>query len=276
MEKLNKYDSSCLLKYLAIGLGASIVVGTFGSIFSRLFSRYKSSKNNIKKEQNLKAMTLKENLKKEPDLSVDRAVEIMALINEIADNKVKISLKDMEEKRRNNIHDKDEYERQCKEIFDIKEYIFSKTTEKILKETEFSSMEDIQNILKQHHPHEIEKKAYKYYHPSFENKDEPDMETIKEAFLYYGKKFKKEIVEIDNLLKKQDGYEVELTNVIFFKLLVLKTRVEDRLYIKYDLTEAELRYLLFKYNLFDKDEEIKKLNLEISKFDDMFYDNDNE
>ena len=50
--------------------------------------------------------------------------------------------------------------------------------------------------------------------------------------------------------------------------MILKLRLDDDLYFNYRLSEIQLRYLLYKFDL-NSDLEIKQISENLSKFDEM-------
>jgi hypothetical protein len=258
--------------YLFWGVSIAACTAIIGCTFYALKSLiYDESSNGeeLTDEEKSKLEKIREDKEENSHLTEDLAIQIMAFINKKSDEIFLKSMPDVDNRRRKFIEDPEEYEKICKEMFDYKEWIFNQTTEKILKQTDFDSLGDIQKILQNKSPFEIEKKAYEYYYPNYEGKEMPGRKCVKEAFLYYGKKFKLEMKEINEIInKRNDCFDEEQNNLIFFRLLVLKVKVEDKLFIKFGYTEAEIRFLLFKYDLFN-DKDVAKVHNEISKFDEI-------
>ncbi len=50
----------------------------------------------------------------------------------------------------------------------------------------------------------------------------------------------------------------------------IKIKVDDLLYLKFGMTENQIRYLIFEYSLMD-DKEVKSINDKICKYEEMLY-----
>ena len=55
--------------------------------------------------------------------------------------------------------------------------------------------------------------------------------------------------------------------LVLYQLMILKFRIDDELYRNYSISENQLRFLLFEYNLAD-DPEIKKLMNDIAQYEE--------
>ena len=88
-----------------------------------------------------------------------------------------------------------------------------------------------------------------------------DPYTIKKAFKYFGEKFVAEMEEFYKQIKNLNSNE---QNYLMLKFMILKLRVDDKIYLKYKVNEIQLRYLLFKKDL-NNDPEIKEVYEKIEK-----------
>jgi hypothetical protein len=218
-------------------------------------------------ERLLQIQELKEEVEEAQELSPELAIQIMAMTNKFAEEIMKKMKPDIDEKRRAVFKQPEEYEKICIEMFECKEYAYNSATTKILKEFGFSQ-EELQKVLQTINPYEMEKKIYDYEKPSFEDCPVPDKNQVKEAFMYYGKKFSEEMKDFHKEMSKSQ-MDPNNQEYIIFRLLVVKMKIDDELYFKYKYIEAQIRYLLYEYNLLD-DPEVKRVHNNINQFDDMF------
>lgn len=202
------------------------------------------------------------------ELNMETAIRILAETNKIAEEMHKKNKPDLDEQRRNVVNQPEEYERICQEMFESKEIAYNDAMKKVLNNIENRvTFEDVHNLLSKVSPIELEKQAYKYEQPEFDG-PYPEDEKIKEAYKFYGKEFQNEIHEFQRIMSTNQ-FDPGQDSFIFFRLLVHKTKVDDLLYLKYKLTEQQIRYLLHERNLL-ADPEIKALHANITRIDEMF------
>jgi hypothetical protein len=162
---------------------------------------------------------------------------------------------------------------------------------KVLYQLGNISYEEIQKIIKKISPYELESTAHGMgynFNPNnemFADNSTPDKNLIKEAFKFYGKRYIEEIKNLKiewssssktNSTVTDDNNENECLKSKNFihkereeedyvnKLLMIKLRLCDELFLNYKFTEEQMRYLLYEYQMFD-DSEVRRL------FDEMNY-----
>ncbi len=262
MEKKN--DKSYLFW---AGISAATVTLLAGGYY--LISSLLSDDEEIPEEQKEKIEEIKNEVEEHNgELTMETAIKILAETNKIAEEMHKKSKPDLDERRRATINNMGEYEAMCQEMCESKEISYNDAMKKVLNSIENRvTFEDVHSVLSKMNPVELEKLAYKYEHPNFDG-PYPDDGKIKEAYMYYGAQFQLEIREFQNILSTNQ-YDPNQDSFLFFKLLVHKTKVDDLLYLKYKMTEQQIRYLLHERNLLS-DPVIKSLHDQITRIDEMF------
>jgi len=258
---------------LFYGLAAGAVAAMVGSAYY-LYSLF-IEEEELSEDDKIKIEELKEELtqqieeKNSQGLTPEIAIQIMSMTNKVGEEILKKNKPFLEEKRRAAIGLPDEYERICQEYLEAKELAFQEGSKKVLSQFGDYTFEDINKVMMEVHPAEYEKMNHKYEKVSFDNAPKPDKLTVKQAYIFYGKKFKDEMRDLQRIMPFQGGnMDPEQQHFMFFKLLIMKFKVEDLLYLKYKYTEAQIKYLLFEYNLFE-DPEIRSINEQLSRMDSM-------
>jgi len=198
------------------------------------------------------------------ELNVENAVKIMAMTNKVAEDIIKKSKSDIDTRRREALNNGNEYEKICYEYLEAKEYAYHTASSAILNKFNIS-MEDLQRVLSKVSPYELEQRLYESEKPAFENNNrDMDRETTKKAFLYYGNKFLGEMNEFQKIMQSIEQSQQEY---IMFRLMILKMKIDDELWFKYEINEQQMRYKLYEHKLHD-DTEVKRLHDRITRFDE--------
>jgi len=198
------------------------------------------------------------------ELSVDNAVKIMGMTNKYAEDIIKKSKPDIDFRRREVLNNEEEYEKVCFEYLECKEFSYQTASNAILNKFNIS-MEDLQKVLSRVAPYELEQRLYETEKPEFDdNNKSMDGETTKKAFIYYGTKFLQQINDFNRIMMQLSQGQQEF---IMFKLLILKMRIDDELWFKFEINEAQMRYKLFEHKLYN-DPEVKSLHDRITRFDE--------
>lgn len=258
---------------LFYGLAAGAVAAMVGSAYYlyNLFSQDEelSESDLVKIEQLKEEITEQIDEKNNQGLTPEIAVQIMAMTNRVGEEILKKSKPDLEIKRRAAINMPQEYERICQEYLEAKESAYQEASKKVLTQFGDFTFEDINKVLMEVHPAEYEKMNHKYEQITFDKQPKPDKNTVKKAYLYYGKKFKEEMREMQKIMPMSGGnMDEQQQHYMFFKLLIMKFKVEDYLFLNFSYTEAQIKNLLFEYNLFE-DPEIRSLNEQLARMDSM-------
>lgn len=249
-------------------LAAAGVAGVVGGLYC-LYSLFTEEEEELEEKEIFEIEEIKNEItQNQGKLSKDNAIHILHLINHTAEENIKKNKPDLEIRRREVINDEAEYQKVCMEVFEAKELYYKQSSDKILAEFN-TNMEAINQQLMSIDQAEMEKKMLELEKTEF-TEGKPNKEKSKEAFLYYGNKF---LVEIQNLtaqFKNMPGgmYNPQAQEMAMLSLLVGKMKVEDFLYIKYKLNEAQIRKLLVEYELHE-DRDVKNLQAKMAAFEQM-------
>ena len=131
------------------------------------------------------------------------------------------------------------------------------------------SMDELEEFVKNIDPKKLEELTIKIMtelNPTLHKYDLNimDLNKTKEAYIYYLKIFieseKKMEEQKENINDNEEG-----NNIFIFQYMSLKIKMDDLLYIKYNILDEHLKLLVNKYNLFN-DNEINQLQ---NEFDDI-------
>jgi hypothetical protein len=265
MENESQIQSLFKNKKLLIGTGALIVSAIIGSSYYL----YNILKNDVEltEDHKMQIEEIKEEIEESNgELTIESAILLVSLITKISQDIFSKYKSDINQRRRANFKNKEEYVKLCKETFSLKEKALNNSTKKVLLHFGNVSYEKIQKMIKKISPYELESISYKFNHPTFEENAPPDKNTVKDAFKFFANKFIEEIEyfhkisesgELMNNLEKVKNLN-QIENSLIFDLLTLKLKIDDELYLKFGYTEDQIRYLLFEYQLYE-DPEVKKL-----------------
>ena len=247
--------------YFLIGAGVAGVVGGFYYLYS-LFNE----EIELDEEQEIQVEKVSQEVKDaEGELTVETAIKVMSIANKVCEDSVKKSKPDIEQRRRDAFSNEEEYEKICYEYLECREYAYQNAINVVLGKFNIT-MESLQKVLTGIPPFELEKKLYQCDKPDYDDSIlQDDKYKIKEAFVYFGTKFIQEMKNFYNMMSTINQNQQEY---IMLRLMILKLKVDDDLYFKYKVNEIQLRYLLYKNDLYD-DLEVKNVHEKISKFDDM-------
>lgn len=264
-------DTSKKSSYSALfwGLTAGAAIGLLGSAYY-LYTLF-SGDEDLAEEDMQQLQELKDAVEESNGgaMNVETAIQIMAMSNRISEEIMKKQKPDLDDRRRAAIDNNDEYERLCQEVFEAKEYAYNQAISKVIGQFGNVNMEEIHKLMSQVPPLEMERINHKYDKQTFDNVPVPEKKLTKEAFAYYGKKFEEEMKEFQKMMSQQTAYNPNQDQYFFFRLLMIKMKVDDLLYLKYKYTEPQIKYMLFEYNLFE-DPEVKRINEKLMRFDNMF------
>ena len=259
MEK-TKQNGYSIGYYILGALGISGVIGGLYYLFQAF------NEEQISEETSHIIEQMKNDSQIQGELTPEIAIKIMALTNKQAEEIIKKTKPDIDERRRAAINDKPKYDQICQEYFEVKEAAYQSASNIILKKFGNYGMEDIQNVMSRISPYDLERKSFEYEKPSFDG-EYPEKAKVKEMFKYYGNELSMKMREFHQTMNRFQG-DPNMQEFLIFGILVLKVRIDDELYIKYKYTEAQIRFLLYEHKLID-DPEIKEVNDRISRFEDF-------
>ncbi len=253
--------------FYAMAAGAlAALVGSAYYLYSLFAEEELSEEDMVKIEELKEELTQQMEEKSGGALTPEIAVQIMAMTTKVGEEMIKKLKPDIDSRRRAALNRGDEYEIICQEYLEAREYCFQDATKKVLLQFGNYTFEDIQKAMMELHPSEFERINHKYEHATFDVK--PDRDTVKRAYIFYGRKFKDEMTNLQKIMPPTRGQEpdMEQQQFMFFKLLMIKFKVDDLLYIKYKYTESQIKYLLFEYNLIE-DPEVREINDQLARLD---------
>lgn len=260
----NKQSSNNALLYFCIG---TFSVGLLGGLY--YLYCFMTNVEEISEELQVEIEELKQLiLENNSEISTDLAIRILALINKRVDEIMKNSKAQLDEKRRSSLNNEKEYSKHCMEYFNTKESTYNKATNQILGHFNMQ-ISDLKEIMDQITAFEVEKKIFLYHKPSFPNNIIPDKAKVKDSFIFFGNKFIDEMTKLNAELE-HSPIDKESEESSIYKMLELKLRIDDTLFMKYGLTETQIRFMIYEYSLLE-DKEVKSINDKISRYEESLY-----
>lgn len=256
-----KYDSKF---YILATAGVAGVLGGLYFLWTLL-----AEEEELDEKEIIEIEELKQNVEiNKGEITKETALHILYLTNHHAEEELKRQYPGIEKRRRDAFDNESEYKKVCSEFLEAKESTYIKASQKILAEFN-TTMEDLNKIMATLDPTEMDKKFFEFEKPSFEG-EKPDKTKAKEAFLFFGNKFMEEMQGLSSQFRQMQSSfnNQQAQEMAMFNLLVAKMKVEDLLYMKFNLTENQIRFLLHDYNLLN-DYEIQAMHQKIASFEDM-------
>ena len=206
-------------------------------------------------------------------------IRLIMYINYLADKFFVLDNPKLDEKRRalldkknnnNELLIEQDYLTLCNETLMAKQNAYQIAADKILSSLKIKlSMDELEEFVKNIDPKKLEELTIKIMtelNPTLHKYDLNimDLNKTKEAYIYYLKIFieseKKMEEQKENINDNEEG-----NNIFIFQYMSLKIKMDDLLYIKYNILDEHLKLLVNKYNLFN-DNEINQLQ---NEFDDI-------
>ena len=246
--------------YSLIVSGAVGVLGSAYYIYSLL-----DSSNTLAKEKSIC---------KDPEISLtykgkltqERAMKLMAIIHNRAEDYILKKRPDIEDLRRTKINESQAYEEIIIEMNHLKSEAFSKFTSEI-EATYGYTYEEITKVLENVCPIEMEEKLSSYSIPKFGDQRVFNNKFVIDAFVFYANRYI-EHMKITQGLPKSTNTEDQKQELIY-NLMIGKYKADDELFLKYHITEHQLKYLLFE-NKLHSEKQIQDLLFTISEYEQMF------
>ena len=206
-------------------------------------------------------------------------IRLIMYINYLADKFFVLDNPKLDEQRRalldkknnnNELLVEQDYLTLCNETLMAKQNAYQIAADKILSSLKIKlSMDELEEFVKNIDPKKLEELTIKIMtelNPTLHKYDMNvmDLNKTKEAYIYYLKIFieseKKMEEQKENINDNEEG-----NNIFIFQYMSLKIKMDDLLYIKYNILDEHLKLLVNKYNLFN-DNEINQLQ---NEFDDI-------
>lgn len=252
--------------YALATVGVAGVVGGLYYIYSIFNEEEETSEITQSKIEDLQQdleTNLSENMN---NLTLDQAVRIISLMNKMTEEIVKKKKPDLDERRRAAINNEALYQELVGESLEERESAMMNAQEVISKKFNGINMEDIAKIMQSANPETVERLVLLSDKPQFEGTI-PSKEKVKEIFTYYGNNMLFRMRD-SQMAMNQGSMDPNQQQYIFFKILMSKMKVDDELFVKYRLTENQLKYLFYEYKL-ENDSEVKSLYDKCNRFSEM-------
>ena len=213
-------------------------------------------------------------------------IRLIMYINYLADKFFVLDNPKLDEQRRalldkknnnNELLVEQDYLTLCNETLMAKQNAYQIAADKILSSLKIKlSMDELEEFVKNIDPKKLEELTIKIMtelNPTLHKYDLNimDLNKTKEAYIYYLKIFieseKKMEEQKENINDNEEG-----NNIFIFQYMSLKIKMDDLLYIKYNILDEHLKLLVNKYNLFNDNEinqlqnEFHDINKKVSNF----------
>jgi hypothetical protein len=256
--------------YYTLGVGGLIVVG------GGLYYLYKYLTEISEEEQELKKKLIDINENEIFDsnnqLKDEGVIKIIIKINHLSDYLFEKQNPDLDERRRNVIDKEEEYIKLFADTLAEKKKSYDEAAEMVLNSLTIKINFDlIQQKLNLISPENMEK-----FTLEFDELDEKEKnlneETAKNAFIYYANQMN----EQGNKLKEKIealGESID-QNQQLMEFLIIKMKIDDLMYIKYQTSMQSVKLFLYKNNLLN-DESIKEAKEILEKIEAVNGNNNN-
>ena len=256
--------------YYTLGVGGLIVVG------GGLYYLYKYLTEISEEEQELKKKLIDINENEIFDsnnqLKDEGVIKIIIKINHLSDYLFEKQNPDLDERRRNVIDKEEEYIKLFADTLAEKKKSYDEAAEMVLNSLTIKINFDlIQQKLNLISPENMEK-----FTLEFDELDEKEKnlneETAKNAFIYYANQMN----EQGNKLKEKIealGESID-QNQQLMEFLIIKMKIDDLMYIKYQTSMQSVKLILYKNNLLN-DESIKEAKEILEKIEAVNGNNNN-
>ena len=256
--------------YYTLGVGGLIIVG------GGLYYLYKYLTENSEEEQKLKKKLIDINENEIFDsnnqLKDEGVIKIIIKINHLSDYLFEKQNPDLDERRRNVIDKEEEYIKLFADTLAEKKKSYDEAAEMVLNSLTIKINFDlIQQKLNLISPENMEK-----FTLEFDELDEKEKnlneETAKNAFIYYANQMN----EQGNKLKEKIealGESID-QNQQLMEFLIIKMKIDDLMYIKYQTSMQSVKLFLYKNNLLN-DESIKEAKEILEKIEAVNGNNNN-
>ena len=206
-------------------------------------------------------------------------IRLIMYINYLADKFYILDNPKLDEKRRelldkinnnNELLIEQDYLSLCNETLLAKQNAYQIAADKILSSLKIKlSIDELDEFVKNVDPKKLEELTIKIMtelNPTLHKYDMNimDINKTKEAYIYYLKTFIENEKKIEEQKENINDNE-ESNNLFMFQFMSLKIKMDDLLYIKYNILDEHIKLLVNKYNLFN-DNEINQLQ---NEFDDI-------
>lgn len=171
----------------------------------------------------------------------------------------------LDDSRRKAINYKDSYYELCQETLNTRQDYFDEEFLELLNKFNAKfTMNELQEISGGLPPIQLSHIIYQYEIPNFQGTI-PSLQLAKEIYIYYANYI---IDALKETKIDRNNNNIFAQREIYFKFYFLYLKINDIIYEKYNhLNDQIVKYVLFKDQAFEKDEEIQKLKKAIEIFD---------
>jgi|JI9StandDraft_1071089.scaffolds.fasta_scaffold221127_1 hypothetical protein len=258
---LEKYNTNFFL--LASAGIASLIGGAY-----LLYSLICEDDVELDEEEIIEINNLQETVQTKGKMTSDVAVKIICLINSHTEEEMRKKHQQLLKTRREAVSNEVEYNELCRKTFEIKEEINNAVSNKILAQFG-TTQEELEVVLRNTDPREIQEKMAESTKEPIDPNNRPNKEKTKEAFIFFGNKLFEQMQGMTNKMRMlQSRQDPMMEQMLMVSLMIEKTKVEDLLYIKYNISENQIKSLLEEHDLLN-DYEVMNVYQKIASFENM-------
>lgn len=196
------------------------------------------------------------------------ALQLLAKINKLSEDIIKKQNSDLEMRRREAINNDEEYQSVCMEYLRAKEEAYMTAMNMILQKFNIT-YEELSEKTSNLSMADLEKQILLMEKPDFPN-GIPTKEVVKEAYLFFGSKFSTNMETIrKETMNPMLNYDKGLQEAMMINFIVMKLKIDDELFLRFNYNELQIRSLLYEYNLFN-DPDIQQIHKKIVECDAKF------
>ena len=210
-------------------------------------------------------------------LTNEGCIKLITCINYLAERFYQIDNPGLDEQRRNCVDNYEEYLSLCNETFMAKQNEYQIASNKVLdslgNKISFKELQDfLQNINQKDLETLTVSEMLKQNDRLFNyNLTCLKKEEVKLAYIFYLTNFIEEADKLLNNINSKENKEEneEEQKLLMFNFLTLKMQIDDKLYLKYNVIEEQLKLMLYKNELL-LDGDIVKLQEKFEKLNEKF------
>lgn len=244
--------------------GLSTIIGVSGYyLFKYLMEDYEDQDKNEETKSNSEIKVYKrEDFIQNNQINLDNAIKASIQLNKISENYYQKKHSELEQQRRDALTKNNEllYAQLCQETFVHKQECLVEAAKEIFKDI---SIEEFQSYTALADPKQMEELAIKY--SEADSNDQMTKEKAKEAYIYYVKTF---IEEHQKLTQKYPNISSEKNEErdqnMMIDFFILKTKIDDLLNLKFQISEQKLSEYITKNQLL-LDPDIQHYQSELEK-----------
>lgn len=205
-------------------------------------------------------------------LTSEFAIKIMSYINQNFQKNFYDSFSHIVAKRRKMLFSPVEYEKISKDIIAKSDQLFNNCVTNILQSLNIHfTFEEITSEISRLSSQEKERLFYKYDTINVNHSLSNDQ--IKNAYELYHSALKNEMKIFEETTKNFTTLNEDNKINLTYQLVISQIRASDVLYLKFNITDRQLIYLIYKSELIDNDSRIKQLHKEMHQMDNIFTTN---